>query len=207
MSTPEEQGEQLGDEVEPVPTESEGPEAEAHLTAPETDTYGSADVARRLGISERRVRQLVADQRLPGAHDAAGNLRVPKDAVHAERRRRRERKPQSGRGTGRKPPPASPAPAVDAQALAEVVARSVAAVLEGQKEITQRAESLLRDQVIEERARRQKAEANLASAEARLAELEADRTGAVEAAWKTPRPQANAERPAPASKRRRWWQR
>jgi hypothetical protein len=102
-------------------------------------------------------------------------------------------------------PPASTAPTVDAEVLAEVVARSVAAVLEGQKEITQRAESLLRDQLIEERARRQEAEAKLASAEARLAELEADRTGAVETAWKTPRPEA--EPPALTPKRRRWWQR
>lgn len=102
-------------------------------------------------------------------------------------------------------PPASTALNVDAEVLAEVVARSVAAVLEGQKEITQRAESLLRDQLIEERSRRQEAEAKLASAEARLAELEADRTGAVEAAWKTPRPEA--EPPALTPKRRRWWQR
>jgi hypothetical protein len=126
---------------------------------------------------------------------------------NAERRRRRERKPKAGSTPRKKPPAATAAPAVDASELAEVLERTVRATIQGQKELAQWAESLVRDQLLEERARRKEAEAKLASAEARLAELEANRTGVVEAAWKTPRPEARADPPARTSKRRRWWQR
>jgi hypothetical protein len=126
---------------------------------------------------------------------------------NAERRRRRDRKPKAGSATRKKPPVATAGPVVDASQLAEVLERTVRATIQGQKELAQWAESLLRDQLIEERSRRQEAEGKLASVEARLAELEADRTGAVEAAWKTPRPEARAEPSARTSKRRRWWQR
>jgi hypothetical protein len=155
---------------------------------------------------DRRPRE--AEAKSVGERSASASAASETDSHdNAERRRRWERKPKTGSATRKKPPAATAARAVDASELAEVLERTVRATILGQKELAQWAESLLRDQLIEERSRRQEAEARLASAEASLAELEADRTGAVEAAWKSPRPEARAQPPARTSKRRRWWQR
>lgn len=121
-----------------VPTDEADPTPRRVLRARSGDTYGTADAARLLGLSDRRVRQLVAEGQLPGERDPAGVLRIPQQAVHAERARRRtpEGPPV---GPGRKPAAA----ATDPQAIAAAVAAAVGEVMAGQRELTAQAHSLL----------------------------------------------------------------
>ncbi len=51
-------------------------------------SYTAARAAQLLGVSERRVRQLVEEGRLPADRDPEGCLRLPEGPVHAERTRR-----------------------------------------------------------------------------------------------------------------------
>ena len=69
-------------------------------------------------------------------------------------------------------PPTTARPSLDVDELATAVAAAVGQRLEGQLELTRRAESLIRSELDEERARRIEAEAKLAAATARAAELE-----------------------------------
>lgn len=134
------------------------------------DTYTVAQAAQILGISERRVRQLVADGQLPGERASNGSLRLPQAAVNRERKSRRKtsaRKPAETRGNGSR---ASAAP-IDVDELASAVASAVGTKLEGQLEITRRAETLVRQELDEERARRMESEARLSSAEAEVERL------------------------------------
>lgn len=130
------------------------------------DSYSTAEAAKVLGLSERRVRQLISEGKLAAKRDSEGNLRLGQETVHAERRRRRG----GGKTTGRKAAaaPAASALALDAEALAETVAVTVTRAIEGQLQITQKAESLLRQELDEERAKRRQAEEQLAEAQARL---------------------------------------
>lgn len=130
------------------------------------DAYTTAEAAKVLGLSERRVRQLVADGRLPAERDAEGKITLPQAAVHAERRNRKS----GGRSNGRKAAAkaSASAPALDADALAEQVAAVVSKAVEGRLEITQKAESLMRQELDEERARRSEAEQQLAALRAEL---------------------------------------
>lgn len=140
------------------------------------DTYTVAQAAQILGISERRVRQLVSGGGLPAERHASGSLLLPQAAVNAERKARRARNggSPSGRNVaeGRKASAPASAPLVDIDELASAVASAVGTRLEGQMEITRKAESLVREELDEERARRTAAEARLAAAETRLAAAE-----------------------------------
>jgi excisionase family DNA binding protein len=138
-------------------TESEEPEEKPLFPSPQSKTYATAEAARLLAISPSRVRQLVAQGKLPGERDRAGRLRIPKEALHAEQRRRHEHKT---RGDPTKTRPARAAP-VDAEKVADVLERTV------------RAATVLREELVEERARRHEAEKNLRAAEARIAAIEA----------------------------------
>jgi excisionase family DNA binding protein len=138
------------------------------------DTYTVAQAAQILGISERRVRQLVADGKLAGERTGNGSLRLPQGAVNTERKSRRNtsrRKRGEIRPAARGNGSAPAAPAVDVDALASAVASAVGTRLEGQIELTRRAETLVRQELDEERARRLEAEARLASAEAEVERL------------------------------------
>lgn len=130
------------------------------------DAYSTSEAAKVLGLSERRVRQLVADGRLPAERDAEGKISVPQAAVHAERRNRKS----GGRSNGRKAAEKAPAsaPALDTDAFAEQVAAVVSKAVEGRLEITQKAESLVRQELDEERARRTELEKQLEVAKAEL---------------------------------------
>lgn len=146
------------------------------------DTYSAAQAAEIIGVSERRVRQLVAEGKLPGRRTRDGTVRIPQQAVNEERRKRRG----GATGTVRKKATAAAGPSsrsrpsaepVDMDALATAVASAVGQRLEGQLEITRRAESLIRAELDEERARRMELEAKLADAERKLAEAEPRRGG------------------------------
>jgi excisionase family DNA binding protein len=144
-----------------------------------SDTYSAAQAAEIIGVSERRIRQLVAEGKLPGKRDREGTVRIPQQAVNEERRKRRAG--PSGAGRVRKQASASGTaakrtPPVDVDALATAVASAVGQRIEGQLEVTRRAESLVRAELDEERARRTQAEARLAEAERKLAALQARRS-------------------------------
>src|SRR5947209_38189 len=57
--------------------------------ARQADTYTAAQAAQILGISERRVRQLVNEGKLSGNRAEDGTVRLPQQAVNDERKRRR----------------------------------------------------------------------------------------------------------------------
>ena len=142
-----------------------------------SDSFTAAQAAQILGISERRVRQLVSEKKLPGERGDDNVVRIPQQAVNEERKRRRG---SASGGDGAKATSRSrrtakaPAPEpVDVAALADAVASVVGQRLEGQLEITHRAESLLRAELDEERARRTEADARLADARAELADVQA----------------------------------
>ena len=136
------------------------------------DSYTAAQAAQVLGISERRVRQLVSQGKLAGARTTDGAIRIPQRAVNEERKRRR--RSDDGRAAQGVPTRArkQASEPVDVDSLAEAVASAVGQRIEGQLEITRRAESLVRQELDEERARRMQLERQLEQAQARVAELE-----------------------------------
>jgi hypothetical protein len=140
--------------------------------ASSADTFTAAQAAQILGVSERRVRQLVNEGKLTGSRDDNGQVRVAQRSVTEERKRRRKRADGASRRGPATAPPAAARPSLDVDELATAVATAVGQRLEGQLELTRRAESLIRSELDEERARRIEAEAKLAAATARAAELE-----------------------------------
>ena len=158
------------------------------------DSYTVAEAARLLGVTPKRVRQMIAAGGLP---TVAGEspVRLPAEPVHQERERRQ--------ASPSKPGPAPAAQPLDAQQvldLAQEIASRVATdslriALEAaepyrqQVEATRdRTEQALRDALAEAEARATAAEARAAQAEA---ELEALR-------------QAPAVSPAEPERRSRW---
>lgn len=138
-----------------------------------SDVFTAAQAAQVLGISERRVRQLVTEGKLPGERGNDNVVRIPQQAVNEERKRRR------GTGGAKKAAPAKAgrtrkagAEPMDVDALAERVASAVGQRIEGQLEITHRAESLLRGELDEERARRMQSEAQLQELRVELADAQ-----------------------------------
>ena len=119
------------------------------------DTYTVPQAAQVLGLSERRVRQLVT-------------------AVNNERKNRRGATGSRGgrkRAEGRKTASRASTTAVDVDDLASRVAAAVGKNLEGQLELTRRAETLVRQELDEERARRMEAEQRQSAAEAEIERL------------------------------------
>lgn len=134
------------------------------------DTYTVAQAAQILGISERRVRQLVTDGKLAAERTANGSLRLPQAAVNGERKTRRKtsaRKSPEGRGSATR----ASTPEFDVDHLASAVASAIGSRIEGQLEITRRAETLVRQELDEERAKRMEIEARLAASESEVERL------------------------------------
>lgn len=125
------------------------------------DGYSAAAAAQVLGVSERRVRQLVTAGTLPAL--TLSPLRLPQQAVHAERDRRRRSAPR----TSVRRPPAGGPEAPDVKALVEATVKALLPLMLAPAE---RAEADAKAQLAEERALRLAAEARAAVAEARLAE-------------------------------------
>lgn len=146
-------------------------------------TYSAAEAARVLGISERRVRQLVDEGHLPADRNDDGHLRLPQQPVHAERARRRkatEARKKTRKETSDAPPAAStppPVSSVDVESLVErIVERMMAAVLpraiEAATATHRTVEAQLSEALAAERTARADAEARAAAAEAKAAQLE-----------------------------------
>src|SRR5436190_15760508 len=113
------------------------------------DTYTSAQAAQILGVSERRVRQLVNEGKLAGSRGEDGTVRIAQQAVNEERKRRRgtdkatsPRKEAPRKRAGSSRSSATSPGSMDVDALASAVATAVGQRLEGQLEITRQAESL-----------------------------------------------------------------
>jgi excisionase family DNA binding protein len=142
------------------------------------DVYTVPQAAQVLGLSERRIRQMVANGTLPANRDANGAILLAQAAVHAERKSRRgtsgskagstsgKKRAATSRASGR-----ASAAAVDVDELASAVASAVGKTLEGQMELTRRAETHVRQELDEERAKRSAAEQRLAEAEAEAERL------------------------------------
>ncbi|GAC1376409.1 MAG: hypothetical protein NVS3B21_34540 [Acidimicrobiales bacterium] len=144
------------------------------------DTYTAAQAAQLLGVSERRVRQLVNEGKLVGQRGDDGTVRVPQQSVNEERKRRRAKPTASAPVREGRVRRGAVVAEVDMEQFADRVANAVGQRLQGQLEITRQAESLVRDELDAERAKRteaelrfQKAETDLAAANLRIAELEA----------------------------------
>jgi hypothetical protein len=137
-----------------------------------THTYTAAQAAKILGVSERRTRQLVTEGKLDGTRDADGVVQISQRSVNEERERRGP-KPRAG-ATRKATATRTSRASSDVDQIAEKVAAAVGQRLEGQLEITRKAESLVRSELDEERARRTEVEARLADAQRRIAELEAE---------------------------------
>lgn len=134
------------------------------------DTYGTAEAARLLGVSERRVRQMAAAGDLPSTRDESGRVRLPQAAVQAARR---DRKATGGTPTG--------SPSRKDAGTAEVVRQTVEALLpvlqaeqQARLALVERTEQTLRDDLNRERAGRLTAEQRLADVQERLAAVEAE---------------------------------
>ena len=144
-----------------------------------SDVYTAAQAAQILGISERRVRQLVTEGKLPGERGDDNIVRIPQQAVNEERKRRRKTdgggaKPAAAKSGGSSPRKTKAASAaMDVEELADKVATAVGQKITGQLEITQKAESLLRSELDEERAKRMQADAQLTQAQSETAALQA----------------------------------
>lgn len=143
-----------------------------------SDVYTAAQAAQILGISERRVRQLVTEKKLPGTRGDDNVVRIPQQAVNDERKRRKveggstkAKRDSSASTTTRKSRAASPA--MDVDELADKVAAAVGQKITGTLEITQKAESLLRSELDEERAKRMQTDAQLTQAQSEAAALQA----------------------------------
>ena len=146
--------------------------------ARQSDVFTAAQAAQILGISERRVRQLVTEGKLPGKRGDDNVVRIPQQAVNEERKRRRgtetTKAPAAAKRASRRSRAAADGvESVDVDKLAEKVASVVGQRLEGQLEITQRAESFIRSELDEERARRVQVEAQLNEAREELADVQA----------------------------------
>src|SRR3954447_5223070 len=122
-----------------------GPSVRREGSGMAKDSYSTTEAAKILGLSERRVRQLVAEGKLVGERDEEGNLRLGQAAVHTERRQRRSKGRKSTRKAVARTAPA--APEIDTDAIAETVAAVVSKAVEGQLQITQKAESLARQEL------------------------------------------------------------
>lgn len=136
------------------------------------DSYTVTEAARVIGVSPKRVRQLIAEDRLPTVPEVTP-VRVPAEAVHREREKRRDSSPST---PGPKPAPEQVtldlATLLDyARETSRLAIEATAADREAAKEAGLRVESELRESLAEARARASAAEQRAAAAEAELAAL------------------------------------
>lgn len=132
--------------------------------------YRVTDAARVLGVSPKRVRQLVAEGRLP-VIEGSSPLAVEVEAVHRERERRRHRTPATTPG----PEAQGATVAVSVETLLEYAERVTARALDAAAAdrraadaARDQAEDLLRSALAEATHRAQVAEAEAAALRDRL---------------------------------------
>jgi len=127
------------------------------------DTYTPTESGKLLGISPKRVRQLVQEGTLEGVPNSKP-LKIKAESVHNERERRGTTKPAQGLGL------------IPISEVAVLIEQARQAAERGaQLAITAREESekYLREALAKEQAERKQAEAELSLMTARLAVLEA----------------------------------
>jgi hypothetical protein len=149
------------------------------------ETYTVEEAAKVLGRTPGRIRQMLRGGELSGEHedgDERKPWRVHKWSAHALRDRLQEDRPAAGRGTAsRSPrePRESPESAYELFRVVQDLQRELGRV-EGRLEITETAESTLREDLERERRRaeeeRARAEAERERAEELRRELEAERS-------------------------------
>lgn len=131
------------------------------------DTYTAAEAAKVIGVTVKRVRQMIAEGKLHPVPGIPGPLRVPMVEAHELRTRRRQGPAPSGPRSG--------------TVSVEEITRLLEKALEGQRQLIEaetarahaardRAEELLRTAHAEERARRIELEAEIAELRAQLIE-------------------------------------
>jgi len=127
------------------------------------DTYTPTESAKLLGVSTKRVRQLVEEGTLEGVPNSKP-LKIKAESVHNERERRGTTKPAQGLGL------------IPISEVAVLIEQARQAAERGaQLAISAREESekYLREALAKEQAERKQAEAELSLMTARLAVLEA----------------------------------
>ena len=175
------------------------------------DSYSVAEAARIIGRSPKRVRQLIAENKLPTVPESSP-LRIPAEAVHQERENRRNASPSTPG-----PKPESERVTIDLDTLMAYADRqtqraieATAADREDVKAAHIRVEETLRDSLAEAQARAQAAEIRAAAAEAEAAALRArlevtDGVSGVLGATKKETDEGISAINADTKKRRRWW--
>jgi len=139
------------------------------------DTYSTTQAAQLLGVSGRRIRQLITEGRIPATKAPDGTQRLDAGAVNAERaRRKREGGSTTGRSGGK-----GAGVGLDVDALGLVVEQAVRSAMEGQRSLLERAESLIavEHQTAEaERAKRLELEAEVVRLRAQLEQAQQRRS-------------------------------
>jgi excisionase family DNA binding protein len=140
----------------------------------EEETYTPAEAAKILRLTKRRVIQLITDEDLEGYKDEDGRWRIPQRAVHD---RLGDRPPRAAQSQRRE----SSVDAILAAANAADIGDLVAAVrdleyrlgrAEARAELTEQAESTLREQLQLERARAERERERAEQERERALELE-----------------------------------
>ena len=143
------------------------------------DTYTAAEAARVIGVSERRVRQLVEDGRIERAN-ADGPLRLAAESVHRERESKRGRVPEGYSGQTRRVRKGSGEGSVTVEQLLELAERitdrsltraleSAQADRDAARAAADRVEQMLTEQIAAERVRTEQALERVRTLEAELA--------------------------------------
>lgn len=174
------------------------------------DSYSVTEAARVIGRSPKRVRQLIAEKKLPTVPDSSP-LRIPAEAVHQERESRRNASPST---PGPKPEPERVTIDLDtlmafADRQTQKAIEAAAADREAVKHAQRVVEETLRGSLVEAQARAQAAEIRAAAAEAEAAVLRerleaADRVDGVSGGAKKHSTEENPRHEL-GTKRRRWW--
>ena len=133
------------------------------------DSYTVREAARVLGISDRRVRQLLESGELEGRRDDNGAWRLYQRSVHA----RLEDRP--ARTRGKRSSSRAERPTESPESVREWMDRVIAlerenARLEARAELTEQAESTVRESLERERERADRLEQELREARERLEE-------------------------------------
>jgi hypothetical protein len=124
------------------------------MSEADSDFYVVKDAARILDVGEHRVRQMLREGELEGERDPIlDRWKIPKAAVHALREKRpRHKPPEKALGP--------PNEATDLLSVVRDLERELGRI-EGRLQITEVAESTLREQLERERERADRLEAEL----------------------------------------------
>ncbi len=174
------------------------------------DTYTTAEASRILRRTSRRVLQMLEAGELEGEKDAAGRWRIPQRAVHELLP---SRPPRNGDRAAHQVPSGGSEPPPELLDRVFALEREIGR-LEGRLELTEVAESTLRDSLERERERADLAEQRVRELEVRLTVATTPPAAPPETATEAPEtvvaPPDRAQVPEPVeapqkAERRSWW--